>query len=392
MQHRGTIMETGRRIAPRPLAQAGAQAGAQAAALAAAAVILVGPARGAEPSAQGRIGYVLTDRHWALYETEDGAAECPQGLNLGPREQFSAQFPMEDGVERTVVETRLLREGRQWHPTIMDEDPFPFHAAQGKTGYGLDLDGSEDADDFESPDGERRGVDNQLYRVIGCIAHYRKGGVLRHFENKFGQQYNDNRWIIELTGVDDLANDDAVSVHIYRGLDDLLTDASGEAFVAGATQRVDSRWGREFMEQTSGEIVDGVLTTTPIDTIKIPWSSTFDAGGHQLFRGLRLELELTSDGAEGLLAGHVDVDQFNHQLNTTWSTHHQSYGQLSSASQYQALRKHADGYPDPETGVNTAISSAVAVKLTRVVILHDDQADQDGTYQTAARGTGELSE
>ena len=326
---------------------------------------------GAEAPPGGRIGYVLTERHWAIFETEDGATECPQGFNLGPREQFSEQFP-EDGVERTVVETRLLREGRQWHPRIVEEDSFTFHAAQGGQVEGLDLDGVVDEDDYESPDGKRSGIDNQMNRILGCIAHYRTGGIIYHFENKFAQQYNDNRWIIELTGVDDLENDDDVTVSVYRGMDDLLTDASGEAFIAGATQRVDTRWGRDYIEHTTGKIVDGVLTTQPIDTLQIPWSSTFDTSGYQVFRGLRMEIRLGADSAEGLLASYTDVEAFNHQLNTTWSTHHQSYGQLSSLSQYHALRRYADGYPDPETGENTAISSAIKVKMTRVSVLHPE--------------------
>lgn len=335
----------------------------------------------AEAPRDGRIGYVLTERHWAIFETEDGATECPKGFNLGPREQFSEQFP-EDGVERTVVETRLLREGRQWHPTIVAEDSFTFHAAQGDQVEGLDLDGVVDDNDYQSPDGARSGIDNQMNRVLGCIAHYRTGGIIYHFENKFAQQYNDNRWIIELTGVDDLENDDEVTVSVYRGMDDLLTDAGGEAFIAGATQRVDTRWGRDYIEHTTGRIVDGVLTTEPIDTLQIPWSSTFDTSGYQVFRGFRMEINVGADSAEGLLAGYTDVEAFNHQLNTTWSTHHQSYGQLSSLSQYHALRRYADGYPDSETGENTAISSAIKVNMTRVSVLHPE--GQHGTVISRA--------
>ena len=325
-------------------------------------------ANGAEAPRGGKIGYVLTERHWALFETEDAASECPQGFNLGPREQYAEQFP--DGVERTVLETRLLREGRQWHPTIVEEDSFEFYAAQGDTVDGLNLDGVVDENDYQSPDGERNGIDNQMNRVLGCIAHYRTGGIIYHFENKFAQQYNDNRWLIEITEVDDLENDDEVVVSVYRGMDDLLTDAGGEAFIAGATQRVDTRWGKDYIEHTTGKIVDGVLTTEPIDTIQIPWSSTFDTSGFQVFRGLRMELNLSADSAEGLLGAYVDVEAFNHQLNTTWSTHHQSYGQLTSLSQYHAMRKFADGYPDPETGENTAVSAAIEVNMTRVAVLH----------------------
>lgn len=365
MQHRTAALETAWHERPLFFAAAGA--------LLVISGFVSANAIGAEAPTNGRIGYVLTERHWSIFETEDGATECPQGFNLGPREQFSEQFP-DDGVERTVVETRLLREGRQWHPTIVEEDSFTFYAAQGDQVEGLDLDGIVDDDDYQSPDGERSGIDNQMNRVLGCIAHYRTGGIIYHFENKFAQQYNDNRWIIELTSVDDLENDDEVTVSVYRGMDDLLTDAGGEAFIAGATQRVDTRWGRDYIEHTTGKIVDGVLTTQPIDTIQIPWSSTFDTSGYQVFRGLRMQINLGADGAEGLLAGYTDVEAFNHQLNTTWSTHHQSYGQLSSLSQYHALRRYADGYPDPETGENSAISSAIEVKMTRVSVLHPNES------------------
>ena len=157
----------------------------------------------------------------------------------------------------------------------MEEDSFTFYAAQGDQVDGLNLDGVVDDDDYQSPDGERSGIDNQMNRVLGCIAHYRTGGIIYHFENKFAQQYNDNRWIIELTEVDDLENDDEVIVSVYRGMDDLLTDAGGEAFIAGATQRVDTRWGREYIEHTGRKAgapwrTMMSLTTTSVVFFAIP--------------------------------------------------------------------------------------------------------------------------
>ncbi|NMT19476.1 hypothetical protein HKA99_34545, partial [Vibrio parahaemolyticus] len=38
----------------------------------------------------GTIGFVLTSSAWGLYQTPDGKAECPEGFNEGPREQFKA--------------------------------------------------------------------------------------------------------------------------------------------------------------------------------------------------------------------------------------------------------------------------------------------------------------
>lgn len=328
----------------------------------------------AEPLDGGRIGYVLTERHWAVYQTEDAKEECPQGFNIGPREQYDELFPAESGVVRSEVDTRLMREGRRYH-LEMSEEPFPFYAAQGSTSYGVNLDGKVDADDFLSPEGEA-GVDNQLYRAMGCIPIYRgPDGAFYHFSNLFmyGNAYN--RWLIELTGVDDLGNDDEVTVSYYRGLDDLVTDASGTGFVAGGTQRVDGRWGQSFIQSVKGKIVDGVLTTEPTQQTKFPWSFPGIGGGFHLFKDFQLKLALTPETAEGMLAGYVDVDQYNHRLNRNWTTHHQSYGQLSAASLYRAMKRLADAYPDPETGENSAISSAVNVTMHQVYIVHPKELE-----------------
>lgn len=312
----------------------------------------------------GNIGYALTHKVWSVYETEGAKVECPQGFNDGPREQFKQMY--EDGKKRTIVEAQLKREGNQWHPSTTPES-FKFKEAQGKISYGLDLDGKTGAEDFDSPDGAK-GIDNQLYRVIGCVGNYRTMGTINHFEQLFMRSYNDARVVIELSGVDNLVNDDDVTVHFYRGSDQLLQDATGEGFIPGGTQRIDMRWGKQFISQTKGKIVDGVLTTEPIDTVRIPWVSTFGTSAYHVFRGLRLNLKLSETSAEGLMAGYVDVDAFIHHLNTSWSTHHQSYGQLSSPSEYRALRRLADGYPDPKTGENTAISSSVSVKFVQVFV------------------------
>ncbi|WOJ94675.1 hypothetical protein R0135_05785 [Congregibacter variabilis] len=329
-------------------------------------------AASAEAVAGGRIGYVLTERHWSLYQTDDANAECPEGFNIGPREQFDELFPEQEGVVRTEVDTRLMREGRRFHLET-SEEPFPFYDGAGSTAYGVNLDAKVSDEDYLSPEGEE-GIDNQLNRALACIPIYRgPDGAFYHFSNLFmyGNAYN--RWMFELTGVDDLSNDDNVTVTFYRGLDDLVSDASGKGFVAGGTQRVDVRWGQSFIQEVQGKIVDGVLTTQPTERTKFPWSFPGIGGGFHVFRDFQLKLTLTPTTAKGLLAGYVDVEQYNHRLNRNWTTHHQSYGQLSAASLYRAMKRLADGYPDPDTGANTAISSAVDVVLHQVHILHPDE-------------------
>jgi hypothetical protein len=332
----------------------------------------------AVPVLQNRsIAYVLTDWHWAIYQTPDGKVECPQGLNDGPREQFKALFP-DDGTQRTYVDTAMARESEVWFPGTY-EDHFPFHEAQGKIAYGLNLDGKVGPNDFTSPDGQP-GIDNQLYRALGCIANYRgPDGTLYYFTNKFMQDYEYNRIVIVLGNVDSLTNDDDVTVTTYRGLDPLLTDAAGKDYLSHGTQRLDLRWGQQFVQHLHGHIKNGVLETDPADLV-LPASSTFADVTVQVFHGARLRLNLTRDDAEGLLAGYVDVAAFYRQLNESWSTHHQSYGQESAPSLYRALNRLADGYPDPVTGRNTAISSAMKMKFKQVFI---QPAPREAQAQTA---------
>ncbi|MGE4063075.1 MAG: hypothetical protein AB7E79_06875 [Rhodospirillaceae bacterium] len=318
----------------------------------------------------GKIGYVLTHRYWAVHQSPEGKVECPKGYNDGPREQFKALFP-DDGTKRTLLETQLMREGRQWFPDTSEEG-FTFKDAGGKISFGMDLDGKVKDSDFTGPDGAK-GIDNQMFRAMGCISNYRAPeGTIYHFENEYLRRYHTNRFMIELSGVDSLVNDDDVTVNSYRGLDPILADATGANFIPGGTQRVDARFGDYVRATWKAKIVDGVLISEPSDVV-IPASATFDTSAFHVFKGMRFQLKLTPERAEGVMAGYVDVEAFKHHLNTSWSTHHQSYGQLSAPSFYRAIRRLADGYPD-EKGQMTAISSALNVKFTQVYIEHPPQA------------------
>ena len=318
----------------------------------------------------GTIGYVMTMRHWSVYQTPNAETECPNGFNDGPREQFKILYP-EGEKKWTILETHLERESELWFPSTTVE-PYPYLEALGEISIGLNLDGRIDANDFTSHDGEED-IDNQLYRAIGCIANYRgPDGTIFHFETKYVQQNPVNRFLIELTGVDNLINDDDVTVTTYRGLDGLLTDATGKGFIPGGTQRIDMRWGKQYVQHFKGQIVDRVLTTEAADLF-MPWSGPFQSNPKQLVKGLRFHLKLTPGGAEGLMAGYADIESWYYRLTKAWSTHHQSYGQESSPSLYRALHRLADAYPDPETGENTAISASMDVKYTQVFILHPPQ-------------------
>ena len=312
------------------------------------------------------IGYVMTSLYWSIYQTPDGKKECPKGFNDGPREQYAVLFP--NGRKRTVVDTQLKLESETWFPSTLP-DPTPFHEATGGVSYGMNLDGKIGPNDFTSPDGEP-GIDNQLFRALGCIIGFRgPDGVEYIFEPKEIRDSRFNRTMIELTGVDDLTNDNDVTVTVYRGLDRLLTDATGNQVMPGGSQRIDARFGKKFIKRLHGKIVDGVLTTEPVDELVLPWT-TLDAPPTETIRDARFRLKLTPTSAEGLIGGYADVDSWYRLMLRNDSTHHLSNGQISGISLYKAMRRLADAHPDPKTGAMTAISAALDAKLVQVFIQH----------------------
>lgn len=341
-----------------------------AAAVVAAMGLPAGLAMADESAPPGRtIGYVASGMHWATYQSQDGKTECPNGVNDGPREHFKALFP-DDGVKRALLDTQIKREADGYFPTLAEE-PFTFHTSQSKIAYGLNLDGRVDEDDFTSPDGDK-GVDNQLYRVLACVRGYRApDGDAYFFDNNALITDRYNRWLFELTDVDSLVNDDDVTVTTYRGLDGLLKKADGNGMLSGGTQVVDVKWGARYVSRLKGKIVDGVLTTEPTDVI-FPWS-TFGVPTDREMRDMRVQFKVLPTGAKGLIAGYTDLENWYRQTLRSSSTHHQAYGQVSLPSVYRALKRAADGHPDPQTGENTTLSSALDIELVQVHIVHPDR-------------------
>ena len=342
-------------------------------ALATAVLLAAAGARADDDATPGRtIAYVVTNLSWALQSTPE-MTECPHGLNEGVREQFKLLFPEGGGSKRTLVDTQLRRQVESYQPTTAP-DALPFLEGEGPVAPGLDLDGAIGPEDFTSPDGVR-GIDNQMHRVLGCIANYRApDGPIRFFEDEMVLRENYNRIIVQLSGVDSLTDDADVDVMIFRGRDKVLVDAGGLKALPGGTQRIDTRWGGRFIRHTHGRIEKGVLTSEPVDLL-YPWDA-FYMPTDQFMWGARLHLALTPEAADGLIAGYTDVETWYLHMLRNWSAHYQSYGKSSGPSIYKAMRRLADAKPDPKTGANRAISSALAARFTEVRVLPFTDVEQ----------------
>ena len=95
----------------------------------------------------------------------------------------------------------------------------------------------------------------------------------------------------------------------------------------------------------------------------------------------RVYLIGTEDGAnaKGTVAGYYDLEQYLYHtggLGPVIST-----GNFSCPAFFEAAKSLADGYPDPETGECTHISSAFEVEAFAAFVVHPDQSREKETAE-----------
>ena len=319
-----------------------------------------------EPIKDRTIGYVMTDYFFAMYATPE-KTECPEGINDGSIVQFNELYPKDK--PRKLAETELVREAGIWFPSKAPEQ-FKFKEPVTKIAPGLNLDGKVGPNDFTSPSGEA-GIDNQLYRVIGCIGDYRPGGSLRGFHNIYLRDRGYTRLLVELTNVDSLVNDDDVTVTTYRGLDRLLTDAGGNEILPNGTERVDARFGMIFHKQAHGKITNGVLTIDPAD-LNVPIIMVYNSrNAYFTIRNTQFKMNITAESLKGMWGGYFDIPSFYRAINSAYASYHHTYGAQSEPSVYKSLYRLADGVPDA-SGQNTGISGAIEINFKQAFLKHPD--------------------
>jgi hypothetical protein len=342
------------------------------------------------------IGLAITNWRTGVYETPSGKEECPDGFQYNNNAQFKAQFPTPEAqqawMEKYGHPTNRGPAGENiyFFPTVMT-DPLPFKVLRSKIAIGMNLDGDLDGkgtatslphEKFTSPDGER-GVDNQLYRVIGCMTGWRSQGMIQSIVQQFVRTFAETRTIIEITNVDNEVNDPDVNVTIYRGLDPVYADAKGKG-IPFLSQRIDYDKGARYIVKLKGKIEGGVLITEPAE-IMLPACENPRLPLDRIIHAGRLRLKLTPDGAEGLLGGYVDIDNWYTIFAKSWGAHATADVQgWSGPATYKAMQQYAD-YRDPKTGKVTGISTAYQVAFTRTFIVHSQEPDKAKPFSVTAR-------
>ena len=322
-------------------------------------------------------GYVISLVHTATYSDTD---TCPLGGNGGPVEFRTRRLvatgysetaaleviatggfdPQEDQSDPTALfgSSATTEDGQGWNGYPVNPGNLPnlvpdpgIRIAEGRFAHGFNLDGQIDPDDFEDPVSGAQGIDNHMWRVLGCFDVYRiRRPVVPYNESIVWDTALDSMpaWLVSVSG-DDLSRDGKVTVTFDRSLNIILRDAYG-GVLSGATYVIapDTRSHSVF----AGTIQDRVLTIEP-GNFSMQGESQFYA--ILRFAQTQLRLAMNADGSlHGIIGGYQPWRDYYHFL----AIRGENDGQVDLPGVYYGMRRYADGIPDERTGENTAISSA----------------------------------
>jgi hypothetical protein len=227
---------------------------------------------------------------------------------------------------------------------------------------GFDLDNNQKTGGFINPDGER-GVDNALYRAWGCDAPFRNPatGTLDLRENT---QMQEGLYtvVIRISGNKDPMNDDEATVEIGYSPDKIVRDARANVASDYSYRIVKT----EQYTKLKARIVNGVVETEQVDQLHAPRIGWFpDQMGDADFHKGKLKLTIDADGrnASGFVGGYRNwLDLLSENTFAQTGAEQGIRDHEDAVGLYYALKRNADGMPDPRTGRNTGISMAYRIK------------------------------
>lgn len=351
--------------------------------------------------------FVLSYFYPATYYGED---TCPKGLNplpdvffkrdlkiLGlPQSEVDAMFDKDYNNQNerpktnwvSVVATRGNgKDNIYLHPTtVPDAHLIP---AVGRYAYGFNLDGKGAASPstYEDPETHDKGVNNQLFRAIGCIPAY-KGTPPPQPPLEPEYRWGSTRpamgaWLVSVSG-EDLSRGGEVTVTLESSIDPATSQDANANIRSDMTYRVVAHPASRNV--LHGTLKDGVVTTDPA-TIVMKCDSYIQPVYE--FRQARLRLRLNLPGRmEGVLGGYQPWYPLYWSHAKVGYIDERGFG-VDTPALYYALRRYADAYPDPATGENTAISVAYMIEAVPAFVDRVGGADDAlGRPSQAASGGG----
>ena len=321
---------------------------------------------------------------WFAPITDANADQCPAMNRKPTQDEYFALMP----PERAAQQRAALAKGGGANTVVLpyrgpDEMNVillpgivadPGHVAPvADVVRGFDLDGDDGSGpaspqtrahrNFVSPDG-RKGIDNQLFTIQGCIAGWRRNGFLPMIGNEL-RRAGGLSILIEVSGIDNERNDDDVTVTILYSADPIRRDGTSKIVLPDFTFRVNDNpeFSQDFV-RFRGRMVDGVIMTDAVDKVTMHEgpASTWSLAQ------ARMRLEFTEGGSlRAQLGGYRDWREFLTMAFFQASDYENTIG-FNSPGMYNATRRAADGLKDPASGEFNGLSAAYEIEGVRAFI------------------------
>jgi hypothetical protein len=338
-------------------------------------------------------GYLITE--FRLVTPGAGPEDCPDGFNEGYSQLFLSSLAPGERVPYEKDPQLLQQALAPWYYDDPKEDPCANPAAFPDPGMHtidrpltmlrMEPDGSVSKRELPpshcpTPEQfgtlvEQRTIDNQYWRVMGCVRGYQPAGLAASFADS---AIVDGSMTI-LLSLDGTAADDAsaVDVGIYSSHEPVAVGTDGKP-LSWASMPVASE--ERFHNAARGRLQDGVLTTERFDLRIIQAAQRLDSELYLRDARLRLELDPATGIASGYLAGYWDLESLAHAAIRIQDRTGRSSGKPAADAhgytcpgKYNAVHRLADGHPDPVTGNCSTISVLYSVRAVPAFVL-DTQA------------------
>lgn len=345
-------------------------------------------------------GYVVTALHMVTPGARAG--DCPDGFNEGYSQRFLSRLSPEQRKPYEQDPGLLQRELAPWYYDDPEQDPCANPAAFPDPGmYTIDRplamprmepDGSlserelppsqcPTADAFAAQV-EQRAIDNQYWRVMGCVRGYQPDGLAAAFADT-GILDGSMTIVLVIDGPASGDNGDAdgeangeVTVRLYSSRQPVTVGSDGKP-LPFATFPVAPE--PRFHNVARGRLQDGVLTTERFDLRLIRAAQRLDSEMYLRDARLRLELDPKTGVASGYIGGYSDLAWLaDAEIRIRDRTGLSSGKPAADAhgytcpGKYYAMHRLADGHPDPATGACQSISVLHSVRAVPAFILEAD--------------------
>tara|TARA_B100001540_G_scaffold60758_2_gene54560 strand:- start:5646 stop:6806 length:1161 start_codon:yes stop_codon:yes gene_type:complete len=334
-------------------------------------------------------GYLITE--FRLVTPGAGPEDCPDGFNEGYSQRFLATL---SPTEREAHEQdpRLVQQAlAPWYYDDPDQDPCANPAAFPDPGMHtierplamprMEPDGSMSERELPparcpSPDVfagqvEQRTIDNQYWRVMGCVRGYQPTGLAAAFADS---AILDGSMTILLSVAERERSDDgAVDVGIYSSHQPVTVGTDGKPLPFASLSVAEEA---RYHNVARGQLRNGVLTTDYFDLRIIQAAQRLDSELYLRDARLRLEMDPGTGRASGYLAGYWDLASLAHAAIRIQDRTGRSSGKPAADAhgytcpgKYYAVHRLADGHPDPDTGNCNSISVLYSVRAVPAFVL-----------------------